>query len=326
MPFATSSADTRRRINNPSVSVIVPVYNAAAYLQKCLDSILAQSFRDFELILVDDGSTDGSGAIADRCAGRDGRVRVFHKTNAGVSQTRNYGLSHADGEFVTFIDSDDFLSEDFLAKLLELMTPETDFCFGNLEMLTEKGNFVYQAFEPGKDKQETLSNLFSCGWMCSAGVLFRRSFLEDNHLSYPEHINYTEDVWILARAVFYARSVAKTQLALYQYNRINSDSITHRSDNPEAERKRLASMAETIAFLQDNDAFGSCRNACYWRILVWKSWMALCPDRYDEFNASFPEANAYICSNPFLSGRMKILLWLIAHRLYLPARLIVRLY
>lgn len=310
----------------PTVSVIVPVYNSAAYLQKSLDSILAQTFRDFELILVDDGSTDGSGVIADRCAERDGRVRVFHKPNSGVSRTRNYGLSRASGEFVTFIDSDDFVAEVFLEKLLELMTPETDFCFGNLEMLTDKGNFVFQEFEPGKDKQETLSNLFSSGWMCSAGVLFRRSFLEDHHLSYPEHINYTEDVWLLTRAVYYARAVAKTQLALYQYNRLNSDSITHRSNNPEAERKRLASMAETIEFLQENDAFGSCRNACYWRILVWKSWMALCPDKYEEFNTSFPEANAYIRSNPFLSGRMKILLWLIAHRLYLPARMIVRLY
>lgn len=317
---------TEKPTPDPVVSIIVPVFNSAAYLQKSLDSILAQSFRDFELILVDDGSTDQSGAIVDRYAERDERITVFHKTNSGVSRTRNYGLSRASGEFVTFIDSDDFLSKDFLAKLLELMTPETDFCFGNLEMLTDKGDFVYQEFEPGKDKQETLSNLFSCGWMCSAGVLFRRSFLQDNHLSYPEHINYTEDVWLLARAVFYSRSIAKTQLALYQYNRLNSDSITHQSNNPEAERKRLASMAETITFLQENDAFGSCRDACYWRILVWKSWMALRPDRYDEFNASFPEANAYIGSNPFLSGKMKILLWLIAHRFYAPARVIVRLY
>lgn len=95
---------------NPSVSIIVPVYNTAKYLHRCLDSILQQSFKDFEVLLVDDGSTDNSGEICDEYAAKDSRIRVFHKENGGVSSARNVGLDNAVGEWVTFVDSDDELN------------------------------------------------------------------------------------------------------------------------------------------------------------------------------------------------------------------------
>lgn len=93
----------------PRVTVIVPVYNAEKYLHRCIDSILAQTFTDFELLLVDDGSKDRSGAICDDYAAKDSRIRVFHKENGGVSSARNLGLDNAKGEWVTFCDSDDYV-------------------------------------------------------------------------------------------------------------------------------------------------------------------------------------------------------------------------
>ena len=99
----------------PCISVIVPVYNVENYLPRCVDSILSQSFTDFELILVDDGSPDNSGKICDEYAEKDNRVRVFHKPNGGVSSARNLGLDNALGEFVTFIDSDDYVGREYLA-------------------------------------------------------------------------------------------------------------------------------------------------------------------------------------------------------------------
>lgn len=98
---------------SPAISVIVPVYNAEKTLRQCVDSILAQDFKDFELLLVDDGSKDGSPAICDEYAEKDARVRVFHKENGGVSSTRNVGLDHAKGEWITFIDSDDFITDGY---------------------------------------------------------------------------------------------------------------------------------------------------------------------------------------------------------------------
>lgn len=95
--------------NNPTISVIVPVYNAEKYLSRCIDSILVQTFTCFELLLVDDGSTDCSGRICDEYAKRDTRIRVIHKENGGVSSARNLGLDNAKGEWICFCDSDDWL-------------------------------------------------------------------------------------------------------------------------------------------------------------------------------------------------------------------------
>ena len=101
------------------ISVIVPVYNTAQFLPRCIESILSQSFTDFELLLIDDGSTDGSGKICDAYAEKDNRIRVFHKENGGVSSARNLGLDNARGEWVTFVDSDDYVSPVILEKCLE---------------------------------------------------------------------------------------------------------------------------------------------------------------------------------------------------------------
>lgn len=101
----------------PKVSIIVPVYKAEKYLHRCVDSILSQSFTDWECILVDDGSPDRSGAICDEYAQKDARIRVIHKENGGVSSARNLGLEQAVGEWITFIDADDFISDNYLTAI-----------------------------------------------------------------------------------------------------------------------------------------------------------------------------------------------------------------
>ena len=90
----------------PEISIIIPVYNSATYLRQCIDSILAQSFSDFELLLVDDGSSDGSGGICDEYAAKDSRIKVFHQQNAGVGAARNLGMEMAVSPWITFIDSE----------------------------------------------------------------------------------------------------------------------------------------------------------------------------------------------------------------------------
>ena len=102
----------------PTVSIIVPVYNAEKTLERCVDSILNQTYQDFELLLVDDGSPDGSGALCDAYARQDSRVRVFHQENAGVSAARNLALDHAAGEYLQFLDSDDWITPDATSSLV----------------------------------------------------------------------------------------------------------------------------------------------------------------------------------------------------------------
>ncbi len=107
-------------MENPKISVIVPVYNAEKYLHRCVDSILAQTFKDFELLLIDDGSKDRSGEICDEYAQKDERVKVWHKENGGVSSARNVGLDNARGEWLTFSDSDDWLEPNAFAYYDEM--------------------------------------------------------------------------------------------------------------------------------------------------------------------------------------------------------------
>lgn len=108
------------RHENISVSVIVPVYNVAPYLLKCIESILHQSHKNIEVILVDDGSTDDSGKICDDYEEKDNRISVIHKRNAGVSVARNTGIDAAKGEWICFVDGDDYVMQDYVEYLLHL--------------------------------------------------------------------------------------------------------------------------------------------------------------------------------------------------------------
>lgn len=114
------------------ISIIIPVYNVERYVSICIISILEQSFQDYEIILVDDGSKDRSGSICDEYREKDSRISVIHKTNGGLSDARNAGLKQAKGEYVLFVDSDDYIGEDSLqsiAKCVESQTQRTDVMF-----------------------------------------------------------------------------------------------------------------------------------------------------------------------------------------------------
>ena len=119
------------------VSVIVPVYKAEKWLHRCVDSILAQTMEDFELLLIDDGSPDRSGEICDEYAAKDSRVRVFHKENGGVSSARNLGLDNAQGEWISFVDADDILPEKALSDFLEFASCDVDIICGRSVIFVE---------------------------------------------------------------------------------------------------------------------------------------------------------------------------------------------
>ena len=114
-------------MSNPLISVVVPVYQAEAYLEETLRCILGQTYTDFELLLVDDGASDRSPEICDTYAAKDTRVRVFHRTNAGASEARNFGIREARGKYLAFVDADDLVDADFLEQLIACFEePEVD--------------------------------------------------------------------------------------------------------------------------------------------------------------------------------------------------------
>lgn len=119
------------------ISIIVPVYNTEQYLPCCIDSVLGQSYSDFELLLIDDGGTDSSGAICDMYSKNDSRIRVFHKGNGGVSSARNVGLDNAHGEWVAFADSDDMFLGDTVSKLFSCSADDVDMVYGGIRKFDE---------------------------------------------------------------------------------------------------------------------------------------------------------------------------------------------
>ena len=179
------------------VSVIVPVYNVESFLPACLDSVLAQSHRDMEIILVDDGSADSSGAICDRYAALDERIRVLHKENGGVSSARNRGLELATGELISFIDSDDTLDPDMYERLVHYMQAygaDISHC-GYKHLVRDEIRLVNDTRQVlTQTREEALECLLSgrlfSGSLCCK--LFRRELLEG--LSLREDLKNNEDI------------------------------------------------------------------------------------------------------------------------------------
>lgn len=191
---------------NALVSIIVPVYNAEKYLANTLDSIIRQSYKNFELLLINDGSTDKSKAICDKFALKDRRIKVLNKTNGGVSSARNYGLSVAEGEYVIFIDSDDYLTADMLETLVnDIESTKSDVAICGFWHVTEDEYKKICAGEKlhNKEKLEILDNpinyfyskeLMPYMW----NKIFKRGILKK--ITFDETIHYGEDYLFCAKA------------------------------------------------------------------------------------------------------------------------------
>lgn len=178
---------------NPKISVIVPVYKAEKYLHRCVDSILAQTFTDFEVLLIDDGSPDRSGEICDEYAEKDSRVRVFHKENRGVSSARNLAIDMAKGLWVTFVDSDDWISIEHLSSLLPHATYDAKLIINGANVSNEKGEIsVYQSFNFKRYSiLDEFDEILLFGGVCCK--LYSLQVIKEQNLRFNESICNCED-------------------------------------------------------------------------------------------------------------------------------------
>lgn len=207
------------------ISVIVPVYCAVNVLERCVESMLVQDFRDFELILVDDGSPDGSGKICDRFAAEDGRVRVVHQENAGVSSARNAGIRIARGRFIAFADSDDWVAKDCLSSMLEKMRDGVDMVIclcrpteDGMEPLPPPKSDSDKVYHLDKDHIEEAAELFSTKNVNSClAKLFRSSVIRDNHLEFEEDVSWGEDTFFNMDYFRFCRKVVLLEKYIYSY-------------------------------------------------------------------------------------------------------------
>lgn len=204
------------------ISVIVPVYQSEKYLSRCVDSILGQKETDFELILVDDGSSDGSGVICDEYALRDSRVRVIHQPNKGASAARNQGIELARGEYLMFCDSDDFVSPMWIERLLTLADKKTmavgAYCSESSRLGTQKELQVSVGKSYHVNRYYEFNRSGIAGYVCNS--LFAADIVRVNNIRFRERResgDYNEDLLFVLQYISHIENVAYTGYADYCY-------------------------------------------------------------------------------------------------------------
>lgn len=208
---------------NSKISIIVPVYNVEHELSRCVDSILNQSYRNFEVILVDDGSTDRCPSMCDAFVMKDSRVRVIHKTNGGLSSARNAGLRIASGEWILYVDSDDYILNDSCERLLAVGTKyDCDIVSADAVREFNGGQeyMVHSSLADGMcypSKDFIIKSVKPCEWYAPAWLnLYRRSFLIENNLFFVEGLLH-EDMEMQPRVFLAAKNVAYCAYSFYRY-------------------------------------------------------------------------------------------------------------
>ena len=240
----------------PFFSVIVPVYNVEKYLGDCIDSILAQTYQDFELILVNDGSKDSSGAICDAYAEKDQRVQVVHKQNGGVVSARKAGIQKSCGNYIVTVDSDDYIAADYLAHYWDIIQKkQPDIIADNFALVSEEGILIEEfcqitpeGFYSGKDLNEVLQRLLydfkvmqynagSVTWNLWSKAI-KRELVLPAQMAVPDIIRNGDDCAVIIPAICKAESLYIANYCGYFYRQVGS-SIVHTCNPKEAESIRV---------------------------------------------------------------------------------------
>ncbi|MBQ8828028.1 MAG: glycosyltransferase [Clostridia bacterium] len=266
-------------MNSPLISILVPVYNVEKYLRQCIDSIIAQIYKNIEIILVDDGSTDSSGTICDEYSKKDSRIKVIHQKNQGLAAVRNVGISAARGEYIGFVDSDDFIAPDMYSDMLDLIQKyEADLAVCSIEY-TDAGGISSKAqrnfpFSDGcVDKIKYMDALCGthCGMLAPAwNKLYKRYLF--NGINYPNG-KLHEDEAVIHHICHACNKIVCTQKKYYFYRQrsesiMNNPFTVKRFDNTDALIERVkffkengyGSLVEKAEYFAYNDFLMMCKN------------------------------------------------------------------
>ena len=299
----------------PKISVIVPVYNTEQYLSRCIDSILAQSFTDFELLLIDDGSKDNSGKICDEYAAKDFRVRVFHKENGGVSSARNWGLEKSQGEWIIFIDSDDWISGSMLLDMYEkAISEKSDLAYCDLKMIFNGHTEVLHIAKYDSIKVNMLNNFIKSTFGTVVGMLAKRRLYESNQVRFPVGVKFCEDFYVAVRLMLFSEKICYIPTAYYCYNRQNEGSASYSFSQAHSDSVQWVFM-DTIDLFQKEGIYTEYAESLSWRLLKSKQDLVLEKSTYAKFLSMHPACHKYIWSCPYINLKIKIMMWSLTHNL-----------
>ena len=247
------------------VSLVVPIYNVSKYLRRCLDSIKRQTYQNIEVIMVNDGSTDKSATIANEYATSDPRFALFEKENGGLSSARNFGMKYANGSFISFIDSDDFISEKYVETLLSAFNDDLDVVVADYVIFSEEDgkfyrhngkieNRIYASLE---EKKTLAKNLFKPGSIIMPvwKNMYRLSFLNNNDIKYvSERLIYTEDLLFNLECYLRARKVATINQVLFFHLVVKTSlSQTYRKNYYEMQKELYGKTLSLLERIGDEE-------------------------------------------------------------------------
>lgn len=311
----------------PKISVIVPVYNTEKYLRRCIDSILAQTFTDFELLLIDDGSTDGSGAICDEYAALDSRVRVFHKPNGGVSSARNLGLDNARGEWITFIDSDDWIDQVYFEKIVSWKwSDEADIIISSFKHIHENGEVCYKYPQWYDDKIQGIRTLIiSMGGTCVWAKFFKRSILEKYRVKFPVGIRYCEDFYFCATSYIYSNKICYIDSS-YDYNYFDRETSVCKNLDDSHIWEAIDMNNKILDLTSEENVRTQYEEHICWRILSCTQDWVMIPQKHKLLISAYPFKKRYILSCPlFWNSKQKFLTFLVLIRLSFGVKFILKI-
>lgn len=215
---------------SPIISLICPIYKAETYLQTCVDSVIAQTFEDWELLLINDGSPDKSGKICDEYAQKDYRIKVYHKDNEGVCITRQFGIDHATGEYVIQIDPDDWIEKEMLQDLYTTAKEkDADMVFCDFYEDTENGTHYVSQTPVKCTSKDILKELFGKLHGSTCNKLIKLSCIKENNISFPKAFNFCEDTFFISQLLLCIQNVQYLPKAYYHYNVYNNNNSLVRS-------------------------------------------------------------------------------------------------
>lgn len=233
-------------------SIVIPVYNVKKYLSRCVNSVLSQEYTDFEIILVDDGSTDGSGELCDTFKGLDHRIKVLHKENAGLSDTRNKGIKVAEGEYIILLDSDDSLVENSLKKIRDAMIDTncdvySGFAYSIKEdqKKIEKGRLKKfpQKVITGSEYIRLLDKQRKEVTFCAPFMIYKRSFLNSSNLVFRESLLHEDELWT-PEVLLKCNSIMWMNIPYYNHY-VRQGSIMN-SSNYEKKAKSMVTICKSL--------------------------------------------------------------------------------
>jgi glycosyltransferase involved in cell wall biosynthesis len=209
------------------ISIIIPVFNDEKNISRCINSVLSQTYPDFECLIIDDGSTDKTASICDEYSKKDKRINVFHKENEGISKTRQYGIDRVNGEYIYFIDSDDWIESTFVADIIERINIRPDIIFFDYIKNYTNNKDIYKSQNPIlKDNNKIIElilekRILSCTW----NFVINKDFINKNKVLFNKRINYGEDTLFILELILNNPNILYINKAYYHHF-INDSSYT----------------------------------------------------------------------------------------------------